>query len=69
MIAFISTAIGLMNLLPIPILDGGHLVIFAYQAIFKRPPNDRVLQVVMGIGLSLLLMLMLFATFNDIMRL
>jgi regulator of sigma E protease len=69
MIAFISTAIGLMNLLPIPILDGGHLVIFAYQAVFKRPPNDRVMQVVMGIGLSLLLMLMLFATFNDIMRL
>ena len=69
MIAFISTAIGLMNLLPIPILDGGHLVIFAYQAVFKRPPNDRVMQVIMGIGLSLLLMLMLFATFNDIMRL
>ena len=69
MIAFISTAIGLMNLLPIPILDGGHLVIFAYQAIFKRSPNERVMQVIMGVGLSMLLMLMLFATFNDIMRL
>lgn len=69
MIAFISTAIGLMNLLPIPILDGGHLVIFAYQGVFKRPPNDRVMQVIMGVGLSMLLMLMLFATFNDIMRL
>ena len=69
MIAFISTAIGLMNLLPIPILDGGHLVIFAYQAVFKRSPNDRVMQVIMGVGLSMLLMLMLFATFNDIMRL
>ncbi len=69
MIAFISTAIGLMNLLPIPVLDGGHLVIFAYQAIFKRSPHDRVMQVIMGVGLSLLLTLMLFATFNDIMRL
>lgn len=69
MIAFISTAIGLMNLLPIPILDGGHLVIFAYQAIFRRAPSDRALQVAMGVGLSLLLMLMIFATFNDIMRL
>ena len=69
MIAFISTAIGLMNLLPIPILDGGHLVIFAYQAVFRRPPNDRVMQVAMGLGLSMLLMLMIFATFNDIMRL
>jgi regulator of sigma E protease len=69
MIAFISTAIGLMNLLPIPILDGGHLVIFAYQAVFRRAPNDRVIQVIMGVGLCLLLMLMIFATFNDIMRL
>lgn len=69
MIAFISSAIGLMNLLPIPILDGGHLVIFAYQAIFRRPPNDRVLQLAMGAGLCMLLMLMIFATFNDIMRL
>ena len=69
MIAFISTAIGLMNLLPIPILDGGHLVIFAYQAVFRRAPNEKVLQVVMGVGLCMLLMLMIFATFNDIMRL
>jgi len=44
-------------------------VIFAYQAVFKRSPNDRVMQVIMGVGLSMLLMLMLFATFNDIMRL
>ena len=58
-----------MNLLPIPILDGGHLVIFAYQAVFRRPPSERVLQVVMGVGLCMLLMLMIFATFNDIMRL
>lgn len=69
MIAFISTAIGLMNLLPIPILDGGHLVIFAYQAVFRREPNPKVLQVAMTAGLALLLMLMVYATTNDIMRL
>ncbi|MEM9852563.1 MAG: RIP metalloprotease RseP [Pseudomonadota bacterium] len=69
LIAFISTAIGLMNLLPIPVLDGGHLVIYAYQAIVGREPPERVLQVAMGIGLCMLIALMVFATFNDINRL
>ncbi|MBC6441618.1 MAG: RIP metalloprotease RseP [Rhodobacteraceae bacterium] len=69
LIGFISTAIGLMNLLPIPILDGGHLVIYAYQAVFRREPPEKALQVAMGIGLCLLLFLMVFATFNDINRL
>ncbi len=69
LIGFISTAIGLMNLLPIPVLDGGHLLFFAYEAIFRRQPNPKVLQVFMAIGLSMLLLLMVFATFNDGMRL
>ncbi|MEM7440345.1 MAG: RIP metalloprotease RseP [Pseudomonadota bacterium] len=69
LIGFISTAIGLMNLLPIPILDGGHLVIHAYQAVFRRDPPEKALQAAMGIGLCLLLFLMVFATFNDINRL
>lgn len=69
LIGFISTAIGLMNLLPIPILDGGHLVIYAYQAVFRREPPEKALQLAMGVGLCLLLFLMVFATFNDINRL
>ncbi len=69
LIGFISTAIGFLNLMPIPVLDGGHLVLYAYEAVFKRPPSPKAIQVVMTIGLSMLLSLMLFATFNDIMRL
>lgn len=67
-IAFISTAIGLMNLLPIPILDGGHLVIYAYQAVFKRKPNETVLNYVMLVGFCLLISLMIYATFYDGVR-
>ncbi len=69
LIAVISTAIGLMNLFPIPVLDGGHLVLFGYEAIWGKPPNDRIIQFAMSIGLSFLLLLMVFATYNDIMRL
>ncbi|MEM9754425.1 MAG: RIP metalloprotease RseP [Pseudomonadota bacterium] len=64
-IAVLSTAVGLLNLFPIPILDGGHLVFHAYEAVVGKPPPERVLQVLMSIGLALLLTLMLFATFND----
>jgi len=69
LIGFISTAIGLMNLLPIPVLDGGHLVLYAYEAIFRRAPNPKILQGIMMAGMSILLLLMVFATYNDIMRL
>ena len=68
-VGFVSTAIGLMNLLPIPVLDGGHLIIFAYQAVFRREPNEKVLNVAMAIGFSFLIGLMLYATFNDGLRL
>lgn len=69
LIGIISTAIGLMNLFPIPVLDGGHLVIFGYEAIRGKPPSDKVIQFAMSLGLTFLLMLMVFATYNDIMRL
>ncbi|MEM1274627.1 MAG: RIP metalloprotease RseP [Pseudomonadota bacterium] len=64
-IAVLSTAVGLLNLFPIPMLDGGHLVFFGYEAAAGRPPSDRALRVFMSVGLTLLLSLMLFATFND----
>ncbi|MFP7672939.1 RIP metalloprotease RseP [Marivita sp. S0852] len=65
-IAVLSTAVGLLNLFPIPVLDGGHLVFHAYEAVTGKPPSDKVLRVLMGIGLTLLLSLMLFALTNDL---
>jgi regulator of sigma E protease len=65
-IAVLSTAVGLLNLFPIPVLDGGHLVFHAYEAVTGRPPSDRALRVLMGIGLTLLLSLMVFALSNDL---
>lgn len=69
LIAVISTAIGLINLFPIPVLDGGHLVTYVYEAFRGKPPHPRFLQTVMAIGMVLLLSLMLLASYNDIMRL
>ncbi|CAN5628732.1 RIP metalloprotease RseP [soil metagenome] len=69
LIAIISTAIGLINLFPIPVLDGGHFVAFTIEALRGRPPSDKAMQVAMTIGLGLILFLMVFATYNDIMRL
>ena len=66
-IAMLSTAVGLMNLFPVPILDGGHLVFHAYEAVVGRPPSDRALRMLMTGGLALLLALMLFAVSNDLM--
>jgi regulator of sigma E protease len=65
-IAVLSTAVGLLNLFPVPVLDGGHLVFYAYEAVSGRPPSDKALRVFMTIGLTLVLSLMLFALFNDI---
>jgi regulator of sigma E protease len=65
-IAVLSTAVGLINLFPIPVLDGGHLVFHAYEALSGRPPSDRALRVLMGAGLTLMLGLMIFAVTNDL---
>ncbi|WP_163849730.1 RIP metalloprotease RseP [Pseudooceanicola aestuarii] len=65
-VAALSTAVGLLNLFPVPVLDGGHLVFHAYEAVRGRPPSDRALRVLMGIGLALILSLMVFALTNDI---
>ena len=64
--AVLSVSIGFMNLLPIPVLDGGHLVFYAYEAIARRPVTARVQAAGYRVGLALLLGLMLFATWNDI---
>ncbi|RYH03422.1 RIP metalloprotease RseP [Salipiger sp. IMCC34102] len=65
-IASLSAAVGMLNLFPIPVLDGGHLVFHAYEAVFRRPPTDRAIQVLMVAGLSLILSFMAFAILNDI---
>ncbi|MEP2715401.1 RIP metalloprotease RseP [Pseudophaeobacter sp.] len=65
-IAVLSTAVGLLNLFPIPALDGGHLVFYAYEAVVGRPPNDRAVQILMSIGIAMILSLMVFALGNDI---
>ncbi|SMO42589.1 RIP metalloprotease RseP [Ruegeria faecimaris] len=65
-IAVLSTAVGLLNLFPIPALDGGHLVFYAYEAISGKPPSDKALRILMGIGVSIILALMLFSVSNDL---
>ena len=65
-IAVLSTAVGLLNLFPIPALDGGHLVFYAYEAVAGKPPSDAVLRVLMAIGVAMILTLMVFALGNDL---
>ena len=67
--AVLSVSIGLINLAPIPILDGGHLVFFAAEALRGKPLSERVQDVGFRIGLGLVLMLMVFVTWRDILRL
>lgn len=65
-IAVLSTAVGLLNLFPIPALDGGHLVFYAYEAVAGKPPSDGALRILMAVGLALVLSLMVFALGNDL---
>ena len=68
LIAILSINLGILNLLPIPILDGGHLFFFACEAVLGRPLEDRSRELAQQIGLVLLVFLMVFATWNDISR-
>jgi len=69
MLALLSIMLGVMNLLPIPALDGGHIVFTLYEMITGKKPSDRFLEVMQIIGMFLLLMLMFLAFGNDIGRL
>jgi regulator of sigma E protease len=66
--AVLSVSIGLLNLFPIPMLDGGHLVFYAAEALRGRPLPERVQEIAFRFGLAILLALMLFATWNDLVR-
>ncbi|MGA0593465.1 RIP metalloprotease RseP [Enterovirga sp. CN4-39] len=69
LVAILSVSIGLINLFPIPLLDGGHLLFYAVEAVRGRPLSDRAQEIGFRIGLAIVVMLMLFATWNDIVHL
>jgi len=69
LVANISVGIGFLNLLPVPVLDGGHLLFYAYEAVARRPLTARIQAAGYRLGLALVLGLMLFATWNDLQRL
>jgi len=65
-LGMLSAAVGLINLFPIPVLDGGHLVFHAYEAVFRRKPSDQAYNVLMLMGLALIGTMMIFALLNDL---
>src|SRR5438105_2985758 len=67
--AVLSISIGLLNLFPVPLLDGGHLLFYAVEAVRGRPLSERAQEMGFRIGLGLVLMWMVFATYNDILHL
>ena len=67
--ALISLNLGLINLLPIPVLDGGQIVLVSIEAITNRPISRTIKEKVMLVGVAMILLLMVFATWNDIARL
>jgi regulator of sigma E protease len=69
LVGVLSVSIGLLNLFPIPLLDGGHLLFYAIEASRGRPLSERAQEVGFRIGLAIVVMLMIFATFNDIVHL
>jgi regulator of sigma E protease len=68
LLAYFSVSIGLLNLFPIPVLDGGHLMFYAYEAVFRRPLPLRVQEIAFRVGFAILITLMIFANGNDILR-
>lgn len=67
--AIININLGVLNLLPIPILDGGHILFLGIEAIRRKPLNEKLITVAQRVGLALILFIMVFALYNDIMRL
>ncbi|MFP3979786.1 MAG: RIP metalloprotease RseP [Desulfobacterales bacterium] len=67
-IALVSVNLGILNLLPVPVLDGGHLMFFSIEAVTGRPVSLRAREIATQIGIFLLMLLMVFVFYNDIMR-
>jgi regulator of sigma E protease len=68
LVAVLSVSIGLLNLFPIPLLDGGHLVYYAIEALRGRPLSEKAQDIGFRIGFAIVVMLMVFGTFNDVIR-
>ncbi len=66
--AILSVSIGLLNLFPIPMLDGGHLMFYAYEAIARRPLNAKTQEIAFRFGFAVIILLFMFVTFNDIVK-
>ena len=69
LMAFLSLQLGILNLLPIPVLDGGFLLFFGIEALRGKPLSDKVMTIAQNVGMGLLVLLMVFVTYNDVMRL
>lgn len=69
MTAFLSVILAFMNILPIPVLDGGYVLFLLYEMIFRRKPSDKFMEISLNIGFALLLALLIYANGNDIYKL
>jgi regulator of sigma E protease len=68
-LALVSISLGVLNLLPLPVLDGGHLMVYIFEAVTGRPVSERWLAKLQRGGVALLLLMMSVALFNDVARL
>ncbi len=68
-LAYLSVSLGILNLLPIPVLDGGHIVYYTIEAVRRRPLSEQTQAIGLRIGMAMILTLMVFALYNDLMRL
>jgi len=66
--AILSINLGVINLFPVPILDGGHFLFLALEAILRKPVSIRKMEIAQQVGLVLIILLMVFAFYNDILR-
>ncbi|MBI5343826.1 MAG: site-2 protease family protein, partial [Deltaproteobacteria bacterium] len=69
LVAFLSLQLGIINLFPIPVLDGGHILFLGIESLKGKPLSDRFMGVAQQIGIALLIALMVLVTYNDIFRL
>ena len=69
LVAFLSLQLGIINLFPMPVLDGGHILFFCIEAVKGKPLSERFMVVAQQIGIALLITLMVLVTYNDILKL
>ena len=68
-LAYLSVSLGILNLLPVPVLDGGHIVYYTIEVLRGKPLSEQAQAVGLRIGMAMILTLMVFALYNDLMRL